>query len=143
MDRRNARGLARLLAALVCVVATLLVPGVWAAAGDSSPRSVPLNDYHSLAHLLHGIIANDRLKYLQPHLQEYIVDRTLRNADPTLQLDEEEETQLWSLIRTYGASREEVDNWTQEDKDEVRRRTTQLVKLMKRRKEAESADLEL
>ena len=134
----------RLLSRTLCIMICAAVIRFGSSDRDagSAPKSVPVEDYHAMGYFLRGIIETPELKYLQNHFQEYVVDRTVRNAAPDVSLDGDEDARFLNVVRSFGISRDGFQEWTENDISQIRDEISALVKLMRRRKKDE-VDTEL
>ena len=96
------------------------------------------SQFHHLGNLLRSLGEVDELAYLVKKLQAYIVQRSLRNAKAGgIANGDEEEALFFGLFETYGDTDHHGANWTDEDKANIRKKATQLVKKMNRRRRLE------
>ena len=99
------------------------------------------DQFHHLGNLLRSLGEVDELAYLVKKLQAYIVQRSLRNAKAGgIANDDKEEALFFGLFDTYGDTDHHGANWTDEDKADIKKKATELVKMMNRRRRLEGEE---
>ena len=124
-------------------IVAILVALLATTSDTTATKRLDMDDFHHLGNFLRSMQKIDQLDHLYKPFQQYIVQRSVRGAKETVEENDQEESLFFGLFTSYGQTDLRGEDWSEDDKVNVKAQCTSLIKLMnKRRRLEESQEVE-